>query len=142
MSWTVDIVTVPIADDVDRAWTQLAELKNEASAREYGAAPSDVLGALCRQLTARYPCLTEHPDSPWSDGPLINNFGDKLATIGIITERISEVLPFVIETATAMGLTVFDAGDERIHRPRGWEPRPAGSTREAITQHPWWRFWR
>jgi hypothetical protein len=142
MSWTVEIVTVPIADDVERAWVQLEGLREEADAREYGAAPSDVLAEFYRRLTVRYPCITVDPDSPWSDGPLINNFGDKVATIGIITPRLPEALPFVIETATDMGLTVFDAGDERIHRPRGWIARPAASTPEASAGNPWWRFWR
>lgn len=141
MSWTIEIVTVPIADDPGEAWAQLEELREEADEREYGAPPSDELAELYRRLTARYPCIMEDPESPWADGPLINNFGEAIATIGIMTSRIAEALPFVIETATEMGFTVFDAGDERIHRPKGWKPPLAWSIPKTEPR-PWWRFWR
>jgi len=123
MSWVVEIVSVPVADEIDDAWEQLAELREEEDAREYGSAPSEPMNELYRRLTARYPCITESPESPWSDGPLINNFGDKLTTVGIIVSQIEQTLPFVVETATEMGFTVFDAGDERIYRPKNWGGR-------------------
>lgn len=144
MSWVIEIVSVPVADDTDDAWDQLEELREVEDAREYGTPPSEPMHELYRRLSARYPCITENPDSPWSDGPLINNFGDKLTTIGIISSRIEDTLPFVVETATEMGFTVFDAGDERIHRPKNWR---APAVRRPMPESPppprrWWQFWR
>ena len=123
MSWVIEIVSVPVADDTDDAWDQLGELREVEDAREYGTPPSEPMNELYRRLTARYPCITENPESPWSDGPLINNFGDKLTTIGIVGSQLDETLPFVVDTATGMGFTVFDAGDERIYRPKNWRGR-------------------
>jgi hypothetical protein len=77
------------------------------------------LRRLYDRLTLKFPCIMEDPNSPWADGPLINDFGDKLATVGVIVSRMEEALPFVIETATDMGFTVFDAGAEEIFRPKG-----------------------
>ena len=63
------------------------------------------------RLTARYQCITEDSNGPWSDGPLVNNFGQRSATLGISFSRVGEVLPFLVETATAMGFWVLDAQD-------------------------------
>ena len=141
MSWSVEIVTVPIADDDDDAWQQLDEIREEEEDREYGSPPSDPMMNLYRRLTARYPCIMENPDSPWSDGPLVNNFGDQLTTLGIVSTRLEETLPFVVETATEMGFTVFDAADERIYRSKNWNPRP-DDAHEEPSQRQWWKFWR
>jgi hypothetical protein len=55
--------------------------------------------------------------------PAEDNFGDKLTTIGIVVSQIDETLPFVVDTATEMGFTIFDAGHERIYRPKNWRGR-------------------
>lgn len=141
MSWVVEITHVPVAAALDEAWLQLDELREEEDAREYGDPPSEPLRKLYDRLTERFPCIMEDSTSPWSDGPLINNFGGKLATIGIVTSRIGDALPFVIETATNMGMTVFDAGDEQIHRPVGWKPPLEWSLPVPTRAKPWWRFW-
>ena len=142
MSWTIEIVCVPVPDDPEEAWAFLEDLRDEAAEREYGAPPSPELEDLYRRLAARYPCITEDPESPWSDGPLINNFGDKIATLGFVKSGMTEALPFVIATATGMGFTVFDAGDEAIHRPKGWQPSVPWSTALPAEARPWWKFWR
>ena len=143
MSWTIEIVTSDIPYDDEDAWLLLEELREEDDQHEYGDPPSPELAELCRRLTARYPCITEtdDPASPWADGPLINNFGDKMATLGIVTSRMEEALPFVIETATEMGFTVFDAGDETIHRPKGWKRPPQSPIPATPPSRPWWRSW-
>jgi hypothetical protein len=52
-------------------------------------------------------------DAVWSDGPLINNFGYRVAVLGLSSV---EALPFLINTATAKGCIVFDWQDGKIHR--------------------------
>jgi hypothetical protein len=119
MSWVIEITHVPVASVDEDAWEQLETLREEEEAHEYGEPPSEPLRRLYDRLTLKFPCIMEDPNSPWADGPLINDFGDKLATVGVIVSRMEEALPFVIETATDMGFTVFDAGAEEIFRPKG-----------------------
>jgi hypothetical protein len=92
-------------------------------------------------LTARYPCLCdlsddEVDDGVWSDGPLMNNFGERTATLALQFGAAEQVAPFVIEQANALGLVVFDPQSNCIHRPRSDACGPAASTK------PWWQFWK
>jgi hypothetical protein len=141
MSWVIEIVSVPVADDPAEAWEQLEELRDEAAEREYGTPPGAEMLELYHPLSARYPCIMEDENSPWSDGPLINNLGDRITTLGFISSGMTEALPFVIDTATEMGFTVFDAGDEKIHRPKGWRPPVRPRPAEPGPERPWWKFW-
>lgn len=52
-------------------------------------------------MTARYSCISDLPDDEvddgvWSDGPLIDNFGQTLAIVSLPAGRGEEVLPFII----------------------------------------------
>ncbi len=74
------------------------------------------------RLTARYPCICNLPDDEidngaWSDGPLINNFGHRAAVLGIAYPSVAEVLPFLVETANALRMVVFDWATNTIYRP-------------------------
>ena len=146
MSWTIEIATGEFSADDVEAWEELESLRDEEDQREYGEPPSADMKVLYDRLTAKYPCIMEDPNSPWSDGPLINNFGDKLATLGFVSSGMADAHPFVIETATELGFTVFDAGDEKIHRPAGWQPPPtkfgsSATETDVPFRRPWWRFW-
>lgn len=84
-----------------------------------------VFKTLHDQLTLRYPCICALPEEEvdggvWSDGPLWNNFGHRAAVLGIVYSRVEEVLPFLVETATSLELTVFDWGGPSIYRP-SWQ---------------------
>lgn len=132
MSYTVDIVKGPIPENNKAAWATLEVWRSELYADSGGASPE--MRALHDRLVVRYPCITVDEDGPWSDGPLINDFGQRMGIIGVVYSRVEEVLPFVIETSLAMGFTVFDGQDDRIHRPAG----EGGGTQK---KRPWWRFW-
>lgn len=146
MSWTIEIASGAFSPDDAEAWEELEDLRDEAEEREDGAPPSGDMRALYERLTARYPCIMEDPSSPWSDGPLINNFGDRLTTLGFVSSGMAEAYPFVIATATKMGFTVFDAVDEKIHRPEGWRA-PSGGWESQVSdvspesRRPWWKLW-
>jgi hypothetical protein len=78
--------------------------------------------ALVYRLTSRYPCICDLPDEQvddgvWCSGPLRQPSYTRATVLGLIYPRVDEVLPFVIETATALGLTVFDWQSGEIHRP-------------------------
>ena len=116
MSYNVAIVIPPIPDSESEAWDAV-----DALIEAEGARPS-LFDDLHGKLTAQYPCICDLPDDEiddgaWSDGPLINNFGHRAAVLGMSYSQVDEVLPFVISTANAMGLAVFDWATEKIHRP-------------------------
>jgi hypothetical protein len=105
--------------------------------------PSADMRALHDRLTARYPCITVDPDNgPWSDGPLINNFGRRSATLGLSFSRVSEVLPFLITTATEMGFWVLDAQEELVHLPGGVTIAPGSPPERPPSVKSWWQFWK
>jgi hypothetical protein len=118
MSYNVAICTEPIPENDAAAWEQIDGL-TEAQ----GPTPS-VFKELYDALTARYPCICTLPDDRvdeegvWSDGPLWNDFGHRAAVLGVVYSRAEEVLPFLVETALRLGLTVFDWGGPNIYRPK------------------------
>jgi hypothetical protein len=117
MSYNIAICIPPVPTDDDEAWKAVDGL---IEAR--GPAPP-LFKLLHDQLTSKYPCICDLPDNRvdedgvWSDGPLWNDFGHRAAVLGIIYSRVEEVLPFVVRTANALGLTVFDWGGPEIYRP-------------------------
>jgi hypothetical protein len=116
MSYNVAICTPPVPEDDSSAW-QLLDNLIEAQ----GPVPT-VFKELHDQLTAKYPCICtlsddNVDDGVWSDGPLWNDFGHRAAVLGIVFSRVNEVLPFLIGSAKALGLTVFDWGGPTIYRP-------------------------
>jgi hypothetical protein len=115
MSYNVAVVIPPVQTDASAAWAAVDGL-----IEQQGSRPA-VFQELHDRLTARYPCMCSVPDDQiddtvWSDGPLINNFGHRVAVLGMSYSRVDEVLPFLIETANALGLVVFDWATGIIHR--------------------------
>ena len=115
MSFTVAIVVPPISNIDQMAWDQLQE-KIDAEGE-----PANSLQNLIVELTKKYPCICdlsddEIDDGVWSDGPLMRNVKSRAAVIGIVYSKVYEVLPFIIETANRLRLTVFDFQDGTIHR--------------------------
>jgi hypothetical protein len=118
MSYNVAICVPPIPTDDVAAWEQIDVLIDSQGP------PPSVFRELHDALTARYPCITTLPDERvdedgvWSDGPLWNDFGNRAAVLGVVYSRAEEVVPFLIETAIGLGLTVFDWGGPNIYRPK------------------------
>jgi hypothetical protein len=116
VSYDLAICTPPIPSRDNEAWEVLdGLLKTEGP-------PPEALRELHDRLTAKYPCICtlsddDVDDGVWSDGPLWNDFGNRAAHIGIVYSRVGEVLPFVVKTANALGLVVFDWAGPSIHRP-------------------------
>ena len=144
MSYTVDNIRVPVPDDDLEAWAFLDGTLRTASEDDNRPLP-EYVQEFYKRLTSRYPCIMENENGPWSDGPLINNFGPELTNLGISFSRVAEVLPFLISTANDLGSVVFDGQDERFHRPG----KPQGPTLSELhaqretsqSKRPWWRIW-
>jgi len=78
---------------------------------------------LARRLTARFPCLTT-PDAPgehgaWSDGPLDGETNEPIYGLGVSTDLMDIVVPFVVETAKDLRLVVFDEQSGVVFLPDG-----------------------
>jgi hypothetical protein len=119
MSYTVGLLVEPASPDNAVAFEQFKAL---VSARATHERPHPTFVAVHRELTARFPCLCDLPDDlvddgVWSDGPLINNFGERQAVIGFVYSAVETVLPFVIQVANNHGITVFDWQTGVVHRP-------------------------
>jgi hypothetical protein len=117
MSYNVAICTPPVLADDATAWKALDGL-----IEAQGVVPP-VFKVLYDQLTSKYPCICDLPDDKiddgvWSDGPLWNNFGHRVAVLGMVYSRVEEVLPFLVQTASGLGLTVFDWAGPTINRPK------------------------
>jgi hypothetical protein len=115
VSYNVAIVIPPVPADDAAAWAAVNGL-----IEQQGLRPT-LFQELHDRLTARYPCMCAVPDEQiddtvWSDGPLINNFGHRAAVLGMSYSRVEEVLPFLIETANALGLVVFDWATTSVYR--------------------------
>jgi len=117
MSYNISITRSDIPKDDKLAWKYMEELYNN----DNGKASSDFL-ELIKKLTERYPCICDLPDDKvddgvWSDGPLVNNAGDKITTIGVVFSQVESVIPFIIETSNNLGFSVFDGQIGKIFRP-------------------------
>ena len=122
MSYDVAVVIPPIPDRDTEAW---AELNATIEIEQQGRPPA-VFRKLHDRLTARFPLLTSLPEdkvdeSVWSGGPLWTNFGKRVGVLNMVYSRVEEALPFIIETATSLGLPVFDMSVDQIRRPNGLE---------------------
>jgi hypothetical protein len=118
MSYTIAVIAPPIPANDAEAWTALDSLIDQQ-----GPVPT-VFRTFHDRLTARYPCLSSLPDDQiddgvWSDGPLWNNFSHRAAVLGLVYSSVEQVLPFLIETATALDLAVFDWATKQVHRGDG-----------------------
>jgi hypothetical protein len=76
---------------------------------------SSSIAAYVAALLERYPDLTESDDSPFSDGPLIDNASGPFMYFGFRRgATLDEAWAFAVETARSMGLVAFDPQSERL----------------------------
>lgn len=119
MSYDVAICVPPLPPDDGEAWERL-----ETAASENGSVFA-VLSVFAERLTDRYPCSSQLPDDRADDCvwnapllPVVTAY--RILYLNIAYSKVDEVLPFVIETANDLGLTVFDLQTRLIHRGDGF----------------------
>lgn len=133
MSYNVSITRNDIPGDDKQAWKFIEELYNNDNGQ-----PSRDFVDLIRKLTEKYPCISDLPDDKvddgvWSDGPLVNNAGDKITTIGVVYSQVENVIPFVIEVSNNLGFVVFDDQTGLI-----WRPDKNGATSNKPDKKGFW----
>jgi hypothetical protein len=136
MSYVVHIIQPPVPADDDAAW----ELMWEVAERENQGAVPQVFQDLITRLTQRYPCICDLPDDQaddgvWTDGPLRNNATPNITILGIRAGNLRAVQPFVVSTANALGLVVFDMQLGKVYRPAtAQKNKPNQGPKKATTK--------
>lgn len=137
MSFTLDLILTDVPEENGAAWKYIEELREEYY--EDNSSAHEKLIALHKILTDKYPCLCSYEDddpemenSPWADGPMLNNFASKMGMLAILYSRADELFPFILENALLLDITVADGQSEKIYRPG--EP-------VAAKDRPWWKLW-
>lgn len=123
MSYILALTSLAAPEQDAQAWEWLETLKQQDDEEKE---TSPVLLTFYQVLTDMYPCLSSYAPgdtmreySPWSDGPLINNFGHQLAVLGL-SRNVERVTWFIVFRAKEMNITVFDEQTGTIHRPLPW----------------------
>jgi hypothetical protein len=117
MSYVVQVWEQPVPTSVQDADRINSQLHGERCAQN----PKFV--ELANRLMERYPGLTlddgesdEACEDVWTDGALDGQCDQPVYGLGVQTEHLDTALPFVFETAAALGLVVYDpqAGEVRL----------------------------
>lgn len=127
MSYMLTIIVPALPDEKALAWGEAHRLCSE----ENDDAPkAPVLIDLYKILVSVYPCMSSYriddpaiDKCPWSDGPLINNFGSATAVLGLATSKDRyDLKSLIVSAGRALGLTVLDEQSDEIHRPHVHAP--------------------
>lgn len=107
MSYIVSITRNDVPKNDKQAWQYLEELSKNDS----GNSATDFV-ELIKKFTATYPCICDLPDDQvgdgvWSDGPLVNNAGENITTLGVVFSQVENVMPFLIEISKPIRLCYF-----------------------------------
>jgi hypothetical protein len=140
MSYVVQIWEQPVPTSVQDADRINSQLHGERCAQN----PKFI--ELVKRLMERYPGLTlddgesdEACEDVWTDSALDGQCDQPVYGLGVRTEHLDTALPFVFETAAALGLVVYDpqAGEVRLPGSKvltmpGQAPQSFASPQQAI----------
>lgn len=119
MSFVVHIWEYPAPQDSAEAELILETLEGERGPQN----PRFI--QLARALTAEYPCITTLDDAEaqergvWTDGPLDGVTDSGVYGLGILSQHIDSVFPFVCDKANELGLNAYEMVNGSIHRADG-----------------------
>lgn len=106
---------------------------------------SSVFEELASRLTEKYPCICNEDDQSedkvWSDGPMDGECDENVYAIGILSQYAEDVLPYIIEKAGELGLTIYDMQLGRAVAPSGNVLLPRDKSATKIAKKHWWKFW-
>ncbi len=96
---------------------EAARLVDELLQRKAGS--NSLFGTLARTLLQRFPSYDSMPveegedeprieDCAWIDQPIYVYSDDAVFNLGISSSKLTDVLPYVVEVATQLGLCVLD----------------------------------
>jgi hypothetical protein len=127
MSYTFAIFNATVPEGVD-VWDFVGRLTDEAEPD-----PS-AFEKLIDRLTARYPCVGHLPpeqtggcECVWGECPRSWGSFTRATNFGLRSDHIATVLPFVIETATQLGFSVYDWQYGKLYRPSVTDAEPGAA---------------
>ena len=118
MSYNITLTRNTVPSDNNKAWKYWEELQKQETDEQ-----SEDFLDLIEKFKKKFPCICDLPDDEidngvWSDGPLSNNAGKNLTTLGIVFSAVENVMPFLVETANENNFVVFDHQSGKIFRPK------------------------
>ncbi|MDP1977204.1 hypothetical protein [Undibacterium sp.] len=121
MSYLIEIYAAALSDDNQQALAQAEQIKHVYSEEQGKIDPN--LRKLYAQLVKVYPCQSSYSeydegreDCPWSDSPLINNFGAQMAMLDMDSQH-EEVLAHILVCAGKLQLSVIDPQEGVLYHP-------------------------
>lgn len=128
MSYIVQIWEQPQGSALPASIHEAAQLVGELLQRKSGSNP--LFGTLARTLMQRYPSIDSMPvedgedeprieDCAWIDQPIYGYSDDAVFNLGISSSKLTDVLPYVVEVATQLGLCVLDGQAGAAYLPGG-----------------------
>ena len=123
MSFIVQIIDAALPSDDTQRQRLIDRLVEDSDAND--TEPGPALGQLYHQLVAHYPCLSSYKEDAldecvWGDGPLLGNFGQRIATVNIAHSE-EQVLAFILKLAGDLSLKVIDLQSDLVYYPKSQE---------------------
>jgi hypothetical protein len=118
----------------EAALTTYNELMDRAEAMTEPQAPTPAIAGYVDALLSRWPDITDDAgeDSPWSDGPLINNANGGLFYFGMVFSMADEASEFAAQLARERGLVCFDPQEGRLRPSDEADGEPAEVSLGAV----------
>lgn len=116
MSYTITFTRNTIPANNNEAWKYLEKLQEQETDEQ-----SEDFLDLIEKFKEKFPCICDLSDDEidagvWSDGPLSNNAGKNLTTLGIVSSAVETVMPFLVKIANENNFVVFDYQSRKIFR--------------------------
>ncbi|WMW80890.1 hypothetical protein RF679_01085 [Undibacterium cyanobacteriorum] len=123
MSFIVQIIDAALPGDATQRQRLIDRLVSEHQVSN--AEPGAALAKLYQQLVANFPCLSSIKENAadecvWADGPLITNFGQRLAVLDIAQNQ-EQVLAHILKLAGELNLKVVDVQANALYYPKSQE---------------------
>lgn len=130
MSYQLCILKQPVPEDDGEAWDHLGRVLERRDS-EHDLPPDPWFLKLIEKLDDRYPCLQSLPDheqesSPWLDAPLRDNAEHSMTMLALSRDRVESALSFIVRSAHALRLVVFDEQEGQVLRPPALPRGPYG----------------
>jgi len=125
MNHVLEVLVPTVPRDERLAWIALASIRE----KQISGPKATALVRLHDILVSVYPCRSAYPsydpaidECPWADARLGDQVGTQLATLRLDEAHLDNMLGFIVTTAGALGLTVFDKTRGQVHRPPAFLP--------------------
>ncbi|WMW80625.1 hypothetical protein RF679_18590 [Undibacterium cyanobacteriorum] len=119
MSFIIQIIDAALPSDAQQRNNLIDQLIEVEAHHRVG--PGEALGTLYQQLVQKYPCISTFDDDEldecvWGDGPLIHNFGQKIAALNI-NRNEEKVMADILTFAAPLNLKVVDPQSDVVYFP-------------------------